>query len=487
MGELKNLNFRFIFHILGAILIFEGLFMILALFFAFYYRGHEFQGILESLLITTGSGMLLFLLTSRNTRQELQVREAFILVSFSWITLCLFGTLPYALSHSIPRYIDAVFETVSGFTTTGSSILKDIEVMPRGVLFWRSETHFIGGMGIIVLALAVLPALRFGGTQLFAAESSVVVQEKIRPRMIEVAKRLWGIYILLTVVEAGLLYLGGMPVYDSLCHAFGTIATGGFSTKNTSIGGYSPYIQYVVMIFMFLAGINFIMHYFALRGRLRDVIRNEEFKAYFFIMLFAGLAVTLILIFKQKLNFESAFRYGYFQVVSILTATGFSTADYLVWPLPAWLIIFMLMFIGACSGSTGGGIKVIRHVILFKRLFSNLKQAMHPRGIILLRYNGRSISDEVVHKVISFILFYLMVFGSGTLIMTAIGLDIRSAAGSVITCLGGIGPGIGSVGPAGNFAHVPEFGKIFLSFIMVLGRLEIYSLLVLLTPGFWTA
>lgn len=485
MGELKNFNFRFIIHILGVILIFEGLFMILALVFAIYYKSNDFQGIIESFAITISIGAILFFITNKNTRRELQTKEAFILVSFSWITLCMFGTLPYLLSHTIGSYIDILFETVSGFTTTGSSILKDIEIIPKGILFWRSETHWIGGMGIIVLALAVLPALKFGGTSLFAAESSFVVQEKIQPRMIEVAKRLWAIYLLLTFTEAILLYIGGMPFYDSLCHAFGTVATGGFSTNNASIGGYSPFIQYVVMIFMFLAGINFFMHYFLLSGRLKNVIKNEELRTYFFIIVIAGLVVSLILIFKNNSAIEPAIRHGYFQVVSIMTATGFTTADYLVWPAPAWLIIFSLMLIGACSGSTGGGIKVIRHVILFKKLYNNLQQALHPRGVILIKYNKQNISDELVHKVISFILFYLLVFATGTVVMTALGLDIRSSAGSVITCLGGIGPGIGSVGPAGNFAHLPQLGKIFLSFIMVMGRLEIYTLLVVLTPSFW--
>ena len=487
MGELKNLNFRFIIHILGAILVFEGLFMILALAFAIYYKSNDFQGIMESLVITITIGAVLFFLTNRNTRRELQTKETFILVSFSWITLCMFGTLPYLLSHTIGSYVDVIFETVSGFTTTGSSILKDVEIIPKGVLFWRSETHWIGGMGIIVLALAVLPALKFGGTSLFAAESSVVVQEKIQPRMIEVAKRLWVIYLILTFSEVILLYIGGMPFYDSLCHAFGTIATGGFSTKNASIGSYSPYIQYVVMGFMILAGINFFMHYFLLSGRIKNVIKNEELRTYLTIIIFAGLVVSLILIIKSHSGIEPALRKGYFQVISILTATGFSTTDYLVWPVPAWLIIFSLMLIGACSGSTGGGIKVIRHVILFKKLYSNLKQALHPRGIILIKYNNRTVSDELVHKVISFIFFYLLVFATGTVVMTAIGLDIRSSAGSVLTCLGGIGPGIGSVGPGGNFAHVPQLGKILLSFVMVMGRLEIYTLLVVLTPGFWIA
>jgi trk system potassium uptake protein TrkH len=238
---------------------------------------------------------------------------------------------------------------------------------------------------------------------------------------------------------------------------------------------------------MFLAGINFFMHYFLLTGRLKSMIKNEELRTYLFVIFVAGLFVSLILILKNNSAIEPAVRHGYFQVISILTATGFTTADYLVWPAPAWLIIFSLMLIGACSGSTGGGIKVIRHVILFKKLFSNLKQALHPSGVILIKYNNKTVSDEIVHKVISFILFYLLVFATGTVVMTAIGLDIRSSAGSVLTCLGGIGPGIGSVGPAGNFAHVPLFGKIFLSLVMVMGRLEIYTLLVALTPGFWIA
>ncbi len=461
--------------------------MILALIVAFYYHSTDLEGILISIIITIFFGLIFYILTAKNTKKELQVREAFILVSLSWISICMFGTLPYIFSHSIPSFINALFESVSGFTTTGSSILTDIEAMPKGVLFWRSQTHWMGGMGIIVLALAVLPALKFGGTQLFSAEASVVVQEKISPRMVEVAKRLWGIYIILTIIETLLLMAGSMPLYDSLCHAFGTVATGGFSTKNSSIGGYSPYIQYIVMIFMFLSGINYLMHYFLLNGRIKDVLRNEELRAYFYLILIAGIVITLILITKKHLGVEPALRYSFFQVVSIITATGFATTDYLLWPITAWIIIFSLMFIGACAGSTGGGIKVIRHVILFKKLFTSLKQALHPRGIFLIRYNDKPISEELVQTVVSFIIFYLMIFGVGTIIMTATGLDIRSSAGSVITCLGGIGPGIGTVGPAANFAHVAEFGKIFLSFIMLLGRLEIYSLIVVLTPAFWSA
>ncbi len=487
MRSFKNLNFRFIIHILSTVLIFEGLFMILALIVAFYYHSTDLEGILISIIITIFFGLIFYILTAKNTKKELQVREAFILVSLSWISICMFGTLPYIFSHSIPSFINALFESVSGFTTTGSSILTDIEAMPKGVLFWRSQTHWMGGMGIIVLALAVLPALKFGGTQLFSAEASVVVQEKISPRMVEVAKRLWGIYIILTIIETLLLMAGSMPLYDSLCHAFGTVATGGFSTKNSSIGGYSPYIQYIVMIFMFLSGINYLMHYFLLNGRIKDVLRNEELRAYFYLILIAGIVITLILITKKHLGVEPALRYSFFQVVSIITATGFATTDYLLWPITAWIIIFSLMFIGACAGSTGGGIKVIRHVILFKKLFTSLKQALHPRGIFLIRYNDKPISEELVQTVVSFIIFYLMIFGVGTIIMTATGLDIRSSAGSVITCLGGIGPGIGTVGPAANFAHVAEFGKIFLSFIMLLGRLEIYSLIVVLTPAFWSA
>ncbi len=487
MGELKNLNFRLIVHIIGAVLLFEGLFMLLPAGYAFFTNGREFSDLLSASFTTIGAGLLSFYVTNRNLNRELQVREAFIMVSFAWISICLFGALPYIFNHSMAGFIDALFESVSGFTTTGASILQDIEALPRGILLWRSSTHWMGGMGVIVLALAVLPILKFGGTSLFSAEASVVVQEKMQPRIIEVAKLLWGIYIFLTVAEIILLRIGGMPLFDSVCHAFGTVATGGFSTKNSSIGNYSPYIQYVVMLFMFLAGINFFMHYFIFKGRIKEVLRNEELKTYFFIIVFAGLVVTMILFTKEHLNLEKAFRLGYFQVVSILTATGFATADYLQWPVPAWTIIFILMFIGACSGSTGGGIKVIRHVILFKKISENIRQALHPQGVFITKFNDKPLSSEIIQKVISFVLFYLMIFGAGTIIMTVTGLDIRSSAGSVITCLGGIGPGIGSVGPASNFAHVHESGKIFLSFIMILGRLEIYSLIVVLTPAFWAA
>jgi trk system potassium uptake protein TrkH len=340
-------------------------------------------------------------------------------------------------------------------------------------------------MGIILLVLAILPRLKFGGSQLFYAESSGLEEEQIRPRIIDVAKRLWGIYVMLTFLEVVFLCLGGMSFYDSICHAFGTIATGGFSTHNHSVGAYSPYIQYVIMFFMFLSGVNFTVHYFSLKGRFKTVIHNEELRAYTLIIILAGITISAILISCKHLPIWVAIRHAFFQVISIITATGFATTDYITWPTQAWIILFFLMFIGACAGSTGGGIKVLRHVILFKKISKSINRLIHPNAVLPVKYNGITLAPELVNSILGFVTIYFTIFMLGTLIMSGIGMDLQTAMGSVITTMGGIGPGIGKVGPAANFAFIPTVGKLFLSLLMILGRLEIYSLLIIFTPAFW--
>lgn len=482
---IREINFRYILNNLGLVWLMEALFMILAIMVSIIYHGRDLSAFIYSLFIIAFLGLVGYTLTLKNLKKELTIRDSFLLVSISWISLCVLGSLPYIFSHCFPSTVDAVFESVSGFTTTGSSILTDIEVLPKGILFWRSETHWIGGMGIILLVLAILPGLKFGGSQLFYAESSGLEEERIRPRIIDVAKRLWGIYIMLTLLEIVFLCLGGMSFYDSVCHAFGTIATGGFSTHNQSIGAYSPYIQYVIMFFMFLSGINFTIHYFSLKGRFKSVIRNEELRAYVSFIIVAGLIISAILIFSKHLPLWVAIRHAFFQVVSIITATGFATTDYLSWPNQAWIILFFLMFIGACAGSTGGGIKVLRHVILIKKISNGINRLIHPNAVLPVRYNRNPLAPELVNSILGFIAIYISIFMLGTFVMSAIGMDLRTAMGSVITTMGGIGPGIGKVGPAANFYFIPALGKLFLSFLMILGRLEVYSLLVIFTPAFW--
>ncbi len=485
MRNWKDVNGKLIIKVLGLLLIIEGFFMWLCLPFSYYFQSGDFFDILLSGIITTLSGLIIWFFTRKNKNKNLGKREGYIIVTFAWIIISIFGALPFVLNGAIPNYTNAFFETMSGFTTTGASILTDIESVPKGLLFWRSLTHWIGGMGIIVLSLAILPILGIGGMQLFAAEVPGPTPDKLHPRVTGTAKRLWGIYILLTIVETVFLLFGGMDFFDSLCHSFGTMATGGFSTKNNSIMGFSPYIQYVIAIFMILAGTNFTLHYFALMGKFDKLKKNEEFRFYMLLIIIATVIITISMIILRNTAFEKAFRDSLFQVVSIVTTTGFVTSDYLLWPNYVWFLIFLLMFTGGCAGSTGGGIKAMRQLLLFKNSAVQLKRLIHPRAFIPVKFNGKSIPQEIILNILAFFLFYMIIFAFGTLVMSFLGLDLNSAMGSVIASLGNIGPAIGDVGPTGNYAAIPSVGKWFLSFLMLLGRLEIFTVLIILTPAFW--
>jgi trk system potassium uptake protein TrkH len=479
------LNLKFDINLIGRLLVILAIFMITIIPWILYFGElHQLIPVIESILITLILGLIL-IYTTRKCSKEIKLRDSYLIVSLIWIIMGIIGSLPYYLSGSIPIFTDALFESVSGFTTTGSSILTDIEALPKSILFWRSLTHWIGGMGIVVLAIAILPALKVAGYQLFSMEASGIMADKIKPRTADIAKRLWGIYVLLTIVVVSLLMLGGVNLFESLCHAFGTVATGGFSIKNQSVGFYSPYIQYVIMTFMLLSGINFTIHYYLLKGDLKKIMINSELKAFIGIIASVGFAITAILIVKHNLGFEQAFRESFFQVVSIVTATGFVTSDYLLWDDSAWALIFLLMFIGACIGSTGGGIKVARHVVAAKTFFRLFNKIVHPNLVKPVKLNGQVISDENTFSIVSFIFIYLGIFIIGALAMSLMGSDLLTSLSSVITTLGGIGPGLGSVGPVGNFAHIPVAGKMLLTLMMILGRLEIFTLLILFTPGFW--
>lgn len=435
--------------------------------------------------IALAIGSTLYYLSRKQAGTEgLHKKDAYFIVTFSWVIMSLIGSLPYVFSGAIPSFMDAWFEAVSGFTTTGSSILSDIESLPRSILFWRSLTHWIGGIGIIVLVILIMPTLKIGGYHLFSMESSL--QERMRAGIRAVGIRLMWIYISLTVIEVVLLLLGKMNLFESVCHAFGTVATGGFSPKNTSIGGYSPYIQYVVMVFMLLSGVNFGVHYFLLKRKFRKVERNEELRFYLFIVFALGAFIASQLHFKMDQPLEESVRESFFQVISIVTCTGYATADYLAWPEYLWLLLFFAMFLGGSSGSTAGGIKIVRHVILFKMVRLNLRHMVSPHAVIPLRLNGKTITYESGSAVLSFIVIYLSIFLIGTLVLLVMGIDAETASSSVATCMAGIGPGIGSVGPAGNFSHLPDLAKLTLSFLMILGRLEIYTVLVLFTRNFWS-
>jgi trk system potassium uptake protein len=481
---MRRLNKRLLVYIAGLILLIEGLFMATCIPVSLLYGGEDLWPLTFSVLITGITGLILFYGTKRKVRRTPGIKEGFLAVSLTWLLVSLFGTLPFILSGSIPRFIDAWFETVSGFTTTGASILRDIEIVPKGILLWRSLTHWMGGMGIILMVIVVLPSLKAGGVYLFSAEASKISFDEIRPRVIDTAKRFGAIYIILTLAEVILLIIGGMPVFDSVCHSFATIATGGFGTKNTSIAGYSSYIQYVIILFMFLSGVNFTLHFIVSKGEIKKALKNEEFRFYTQITLAFTFIIFLILL-THGTALHKSFRDALFQVVSIITCTGFATADYLLWPATGWFLIFIAMFVGASAGSTGGGIKVVRHLIMVRNLKMEIRTFLHPRVIYGVKYQGNIVSPEQLRSVIAFYVWYLIIFFFSSLFVIATGVDFLSAIGGVATSMGGIGPGLGTVGPASNFYHLPWLAKFLLSLDMIIGRLEIYAFFVLFSPAFW--
>lgn len=470
---------------IGTLLLINGVFMLLCLPFSFYFGEGEHLPITVSGLITMGVGGGVWGLTFRKSEKELKKRDGYLVVTLGWIAMSAFGALPYILSGAIPQYTNAFFETVSGYSTTGASILTDIESLPKGILFWRSLTQWIGGMGIIVMAVAILPILGIGGMQLFVAEAPGISPDKLKPRIRDTAKRLWLIYIGLTFLEMILLMIGGMNFYDAINHSMTTMATGGFSTKNSSAIEFSPFIQYVIIFFMLVAGTNFTLTYFATKFKFKKVFANEEFRYYIIFTLLYSVVIGGIIFSVTDDSFEKSFRDALFQVVAIVTTTGYVSADYTQWTPFITMVIFILMFFGASAGSTAGGVKIVRHVILIKNSILELRRQLHPSAIIPVRFNNKAVTREITFNVLAFIMIYLVVFATGVIIMSAFGVDFLTAIGSVATSLGNIGPGIGSVGPVDNFAHLPQASKWFLAFLMLLGRLELFTVLILFTPYFW--
>ncbi len=479
------MNFKLIIRVLGFLIFVEGVAMLLALAVALIYGEHDSTAFLISSGICLVTGGAIAWLTN-GAKIDIGKREGFIIVALVWVVFSFFGSLPYILSNSIPNFTNAFFETISGFTTTGSSILSDIEALPHGILFWRSISQWLGGMGIIVLSLAILPVFGIGGMQLYSAEVPGPAPDKISPRIRQTAKTLWTIYLGFTATEIILLWIGGMSFYDAVCHSFTTMATGGFSTKQASIAHWSsPFIQYVIIVFMFFAGTNFTLSYLALKGRFKSVFKDEEFKYYgFFILGFTALIFGGLLLTTQ-LGVEHAFRDSLFQVVSIITTTGYVTTDYLLWTPFLTILIFTLFFFGGSAGSTGGGIKIMRIVILLKNSYYELRRLIHPHAIIPVKFNKHSVDAKIVTNVLEFFMLYLIIFALSTIVFTLIEPDMESAMGAVASSLGNIGPGLGNVGPTENFLHVSPVGKWFLSFLMLLGRLELFTILVLFSPAFW--
>ena len=488
---------------MGFLLIFNGAFMFLSAAVSFYYKDGATQGIFFAGFITTLVGFLLHFST-KGFKKEVKKREGYIVVTLGWILMSLSGTLPYLFTEEIINFTNAFFETISGYTTTGASIINDIEAMPKGLLFWRSTTHWIGGMGIIVLTIAVLPLLGIGGMQLFAAEAPGPSADKLHPRITDTAKRLWYIYFGLTITEAILLKFAGMGMFDAANHAMSTLSTGGFSTKNASVAHWNdrPIIQYIITFFMFLAGVNFVLSYFAFKGKFKRIINDEEFLTYFFNIIGIVIIVSLVVYFNADISkiptdtqliahpmvygeFESAVRHGLFQVVAIITTTGFVTADFTLWTPFLTVLFFILMFFGASAGSTAGGVKFVRHIIMIKNGYLEFKRSLHPNAIIPVRFNKKSISQDIVFNIMAFIVLYLIVFAVGALGFGILGLDYISALGAAASSLGNVGPAFGALSPVHNYDILPAAGKWWSAFLMLLGRLELFTVLILLTPYFW--
>jgi trk system potassium uptake protein TrkH len=452
------------------------------------YNDSDWIFIFLSAFITTLAGFLLWA-NFRTCKKSVGKREGYLIVTLGWIVFSGFGALPFVLSKAIPSYTDAFFETISGFTTTGASILsgEQIENLSHGLLFWRSMTQWLGGMGIIVLSLVILPVLGIGGMQLFVAEVPGPTPDKLHPRVKETAKRLWGVYLLITLAEVLLLWVGEMNLFEAVNHSFTTMATGGYSIKGASIGHYqTPYVHYIISIFMIIAGINFSLAYFGMHLKFKPVWRNEELRWYLgFIFGFSIIITVILLVNNHSNSVEKCFRDSLFQVASITTTTGFATVNYLNWIPSAWVILLVLMFFGGSAGSTGGSIKIVRIVLLLKNGFLELKRLIHPNAIIPVRFDKQAVSQQVITNVLAFVSVYIILTAGGVLVISFIGHDLETSLGSVAATLGNIGPGIGKVGPADNYAFFSNFGKWFLSFLMLIGRLELFTVLVLFTKAFW--
>jgi trk system potassium uptake protein TrkH len=417
---------------------------------------------------------------------ELSRRDGFGVATFGWLLASVFGALPYIISGTISHPISAVFETMSGFTTTGASVLTDLESLPKGILFWRAMTHFFGGMGVLVLCAAILPFLKVGGMQVYRAEVPGPSKDRLTPKIANTAKLLWGAYLLFCVLETVLLRFGGMSWFDAWCHTCATMATGGFSTRTASVGAYgSLYLETVIVCFMFIAGTNFVLHLKLLRGRPFEYLRDAEFRIYFLLWLSACLILTLNIWGDTYESLGESLRVSFFQGTSIMTTTGFCTADFNAWPATSKILLVLLMFVGGCAGSTGGGVKNIRVLVVAKTMFREIFLYMRPSAVRKIKVGGANVKQASVSNIVAFLMIFVILFAAGSVIMTAFTPDLGTAVSSTIACLGNIGPGLNAVGAIQNYAEIPSIGQAILVVLMLLGRLELYTVLVIFSPGFW--
>ena len=495
---MSRINYKIIINLFGLLLLFNSGFMFLSTLVSLYFSDGVTLEFFKAGMIVFLIGSIFFFST-KNNDQQIQKKEVFLIVTLGWLLMICSGMLPFIFTDSIPQISYAFFETSSGYTATGASVIEDIENLPESILFWRSTTHWIGGMGIIVLAIAILPLLGVGGMQLFSAETPGPSGNKLHPRITDTAKRLWYIYVGLTLAETLLLNIAGMGFFDAINNSMSTIATGGFSTKNASIAHWNnnPLIQYIIIFFMFISGANFVLSYFALKGKVNKFINDEEFKVYFMFVFISVIIVSFVIYLNVDLTnsrfdhpqiygkFESSIRHALFQVIAVITTTGFVTGDFSGWTPFLTVFFFCLMFIGGSSGSTSGGVKIVRHLLMIKSAFLELKRSLHPSVIIRPRYNGSILDQNVIHNIYGFLILYILLFILGVFFFTLTGLDFKSSLGVSAASLGNVGPAIGDFGPSFTYSSLPQLGIYLASFLMIFGRLELFTVFVIFTPYFW--
>ncbi|MDD5475503.1 MAG: potassium transporter TrkG [Syntrophales bacterium] len=477
-----------ILYIQGALLFFLGLAMVFPVLWSIHYKDGDLWALCLSLGLTCATGAFLYLLFRPGIEddQTLSHRDGFIIVSLGWILAAAFGPLPYFFSGVLPRFTDAFFESKSGFTTTGDTVLSGLDYLPRGILFWRSFTQWLGGMGIIVLSIAILPLLGVGGMQLYKAELPSRGSSKLRPRVAETARTLWLVYIILSIMEFILLIFGGMDSFNAFCHTFSSMSSGGFSTSDASVGQFrSGYIDSVITLFMFTAGVNFTLHYSLFTGNIGSVFRNSEFRFYLGVVLVATIAITFNLRFHIMDDLANCFRYASFQTVSIITGTGFTTTDYDTWPFFSKAVLLILMFIGGSAGSTTGSIKCLRIMLIIKHAYVELYRLIHPHAVKSVKLGARIVYPETMASIWGFLILYLALTVTAFIALASLGLDMMTSFSAVAATVGNVGPAFGAVGPSHTYGHLPVLAKWILSFCMLAGRLEIYTLIILFIPEFW--
>lgn len=485
----RTFNTRMVFRTMGALLLLEALFMATAMCVSLWYREADSGIFLLSTVITLLAGII-GLFIGRRAESRMGEREGYFIVAMVWVVFSLFGMMPYYLSGQVTTITDAWFESMSGFTTTGATVIPDVEVLTHGLLFWRSLTQWIGGMGIIVLSIAILPIFGLNGMQLYAAEVTGLTYEKLSPRISDTAKMMWSIYIILTAVEVFCLWISGMGLFDAICHSFSTIATGGFSTKNISLAYYdSAAIHYVVTLFMFISGINFVMLIYLVRGKTRNFFKDEELRWYSISVLIFSTALTIGLYIARPnwsiVEMERALRDSIFTVISSMTSTGYTISDYMNWPVVAWVVIFFLMFTGACAGSTAGGIKWVRLSIIIKNGIAEFQRRIHPNAIIPVKLNEKAVPQQTINNIMAFLIFYIFIIVITVIIFSASGVNFDESIGAAVSAIGNVGISIGQFGPSGTYAEFPTISKWVMSFVMIIGRLEIFTILLLFSRVLW--